>query len=104
MERANETSPFAPLPGDGDPTNPRLVDIEGLPPATVAVLEEAGYQTLDDIIDLDREDFLKLPGIEGEDADRVMAILNELTTDAADDDNGGESGVTEAENGEDESR
>jgi len=50
-------------------------------PATVAVLEEAGYRTLDDIIDLEREDFLRLPGIAPEEADRLMAIINELTTD-----------------------
>ena len=37
-------------------------DIAGMPPATVAVLEEAGYRTLNDIIDLEREDFLKLAG------------------------------------------
>jgi len=32
-----------------------------LPAATVAVLEHAGYRSLNDIIDLEREDFLKLP-------------------------------------------
>ena len=63
--------------------NPRLLDIEGMQPATVAVLEEAGYKTLDDIIDLEREDFLRLPGIAPEEADRLMAIINELTTDEA---------------------
>ena len=63
--------------------NPRLADIEGMQPATVAVLEEAGYKTLDDIIDLEREDFLRLPGIAPEEADRLMAIINELTTDDA---------------------
>ena len=52
-------------------------------PATVAVLEEAGYRTLNDIIDLEREDFLRLPGIAPEEADRLMAIINELTTDDA---------------------
>ena len=63
--------------------NPRLADIEGMQPATVAVLEEAGYRTLDDIIDLEREDFLRLPGIAPEESDRLMAIINELTTDEA---------------------
>jgi N utilization substance protein A len=86
MERANETMTFAPLPGEVETTNPRLADIEGVPPATVAVLEHAGYRTLDDIIDLEREDFLKLAGIAPEEADRLMAIINELTTDATDDD------------------
>ena len=55
----------------------------GMPPATVAVLEEAGYRTLNDIIDLEREDFLKLPGIAPEEADRIMAMIDELTTEDA---------------------
>jgi N utilization substance protein A len=57
----------------------KLSEIEGLGPATVAVLEEAGYRTLNDIIDLEREDFLRLPGIAPEEADRIMAMLDELT-------------------------
>ena len=59
----------------------RLSDIGGMPPATVAVLEEAGYRTLNDILDLEREDFLKLPGIAPEEADRIMAMIDELTTE-----------------------
>jgi N utilization substance protein A len=58
-----------------------LSDIAGMPPATVAVLEDAGYRTLNDIIDLEREDFLKLPGIAPEEADRIMALIDELTTE-----------------------
>lgn len=82
VERAGEGSPFAPLPDDAATTNPRLSDIEGLAPATVAVLEDGGYRTLDDIIDLEREDLLKLAGIAPEEADRIMAIIDELTDDA----------------------
>jgi N utilization substance protein A len=85
MERGSDQPIFAPLPTDEPVSgvNPRLLDIEGMQPATVAVLEEAGYRTLDDIIDLEREDFLRLPGIAPEEADRLMAIINELTTDEA---------------------
>ncbi|HZE09902.1 MAG TPA: helix-hairpin-helix domain-containing protein, partial [Gemmatimonadaceae bacterium] len=83
MERGSDQPIFAPLPTDEPVSgvNPRLADIEGMQPATVAVLEEARYRTLDDIIDLEREDFLRLPGIAPEEADRLMAIINELTTD-----------------------
>src|SRR2546428_3223348 len=83
MERGSDQPIFAPLPTEEPVSgvNPRLADIEGMQPATVAVLEEAGYRTLDDIIDLEREDFLRLPGIAPEEADRLMAIINELTTD-----------------------
>ncbi len=91
MERGSEQQIFAPLPGEeGDENvNPRLSEIEGLEPATVAVLEEAGYKTLDDIIDLEREDFLRLAGIAPEEADRLMTIIDELTTEEGSGDEGG---------------
>src|SRR5918992_775120 len=56
-------------------------------PAVVAVLEDAGYRTFNDIIDLEREDFLRLAGIAPEEADRLMALIAELT----------EEGVAESE-------
>ena len=87
MERGGEQQLFAPLPEETEQiADVRLSDIAGMPPATVAVLEEAGYRTLNDIIDLEREDFLKLPGIAPEEADRIMAMIDELTTE----DSGGE--------------
>lgn len=92
MERGADTQIFAPLPGEPEvDVNPRLSEIEGLEPATVAVLEEAGYRTLDDIIDLEREDFLRLAGIAPEEADRLMTIIDELTTEE-----GGEAQPAEA--------
>jgi N utilization substance protein A len=82
MERGGETPIFAPLPEEGEEiADVRLGDIGDMPPATVAVLAEAGYRTLNDIIDLEREDFLKLPGIAPEEADRIMAMIDELTTE-----------------------
>src|SRR5690242_18256021 len=53
MERGAE-GVFAPLPGEEAEVVLQLSEIEGLPPATVAVLGEAGYKTLNDIIDLER--------------------------------------------------
>lgn len=84
MERAAETLPFAPLEGEADSTNPQLSEIGGLPPETVAILENAGYRRLDDILDLERDDILKLPGIMIDDADRLMGIIEELTMDGQD--------------------
>ena len=87
MERGGEMPLFAPLPDDGDEGGDvKLSDLEGLPPATVAVLEAGGYRTLNDIIDLEREDFLKLPGIAPEEADRIMKLIDELTFDGSDGD------------------
>ena len=80
LERGGETPLFAPLPEEVSvAADVRLADIGALGPATVAVLEEAGYRTLNDIIDLDRDDFLRLPGIAPEEADRIMAMIDELT-------------------------
>ena len=64
----------------------KLAELGGMPSTTVAILEEAGYRTLNDIIDLEREDFLRLPGIAPEEADRIMVILNELTEDGGNED------------------
>jgi N utilization substance protein A len=90
MERS-EAPIFQPLPDEQDAAaDVKLTEIEGLEAATVAVLEEAGYKTLNDIIDLEREDLLKLPGIAPEEADRIMSILTELTTeDSGNEESGG---------------
>jgi N utilization substance protein A len=80
MEKGGESPLFAPLPGEAEADVP-LNEIEGLETATVAVLAEAGYRTLNDILDLDRDDLLRLPGIAPEEADRIMAIIDELTTE-----------------------
>ena len=82
MERGVETG-FAPLPGEEPEADVKLSEIEGMPPATVAVLEEAGYRTLNDIIDLDKDDFLKLPGIAPSEADRIMAMIDSLTEEGS---------------------
>jgi N utilization substance protein A len=82
LERGGDTPLFAPLPEEeAAVVDVRLSEIEGLGPATVAVLEEAGYKTLNDIMDLEREDLLRLPGIAPEEADRIMAMIDELTTE-----------------------
>ena len=94
MERGGaESQIFAPLPEETEEVaDVRLSDIAGMPPATVAVLEDAGYRTLNDIIDLEREDFLKLPGIAPEEADRIMSMIDELTTEDGGSDDEGQRG------------
>jgi N utilization substance protein A len=46
---------------------------------TLAALESAGYNTFLDIIDLDRPDFTRVEGLSEEAADRLMALIDELT-------------------------
>ncbi len=80
MEKGGEAPLFAPLPEEGEEdADVPLNEIEGLETSTVAVLAEAGYHTLNDILDLDRDDLLRLPGIAPVEADRIMAIIDELT-------------------------
>src|SRR4051812_7429982 len=82
LERGGEGQLFAPLPEERDAeADVSLASLEGMPPATVAILEAAGYKTLNDIIDLERDDYLRLPGITPGEADRVIAIVDELTTE-----------------------
>jgi N utilization substance protein A len=85
LERAGEAPLFAPLPEEtpDDAADVKLSEIQGLETATVAVLEDAGYRTLNDVIDLERDDLLRLPGIAPGEADRIMAIINELTEEGA---------------------
>jgi len=50
-----------------------------LPLATVAALSAAGYNTFLDIIDLEREDLVRIPGMTPSAADEVLRIIDELT-------------------------
>ncbi len=92
VEKTEGGPGFAPLPEEPVADVP-LSALEGLSMATVAVLEAGGYRTLNDIIDLERGDFLKLPGIAPAEADRIMGILDELTTDDAAEDGGAAGGA-----------
>jgi N utilization substance protein A len=53
--------------------------MQGLSPELVAVLEQAGKKTLQDILDLEREEVDRMAGMTPELADKLMAFLNELT-------------------------
>ncbi|HET6231843.1 MAG TPA: transcription termination factor NusA [Longimicrobiaceae bacterium] len=52
-----------------------------LAPATLAALEAAGYTTFFDVIDLDRDDLLRIPAIGEAEADRLVAFIEEMTVE-----------------------
>ncbi|MDQ3309299.1 MAG: transcription termination factor NusA [Gemmatimonadota bacterium] len=55
-----------------------------LSPATLAALGAAGYTTFFDVIDLEREDMLRIPAIGPAEADRLIALIEELTVEDED--------------------
>jgi N utilization substance protein A len=79
MERGGEGPLFAPLPPeDATASQVPLAELEGLSPEIVAILAGAGYETLDDVFDLDREELSAVPGLSTEQVDSLMAFLAEL--------------------------
>jgi N utilization substance protein A len=82
LERGADAALFGGGAGEEDyeAADFNLSELE-LPEATVAALESAGYTTFFDIIDLDREDFLSIEGVEEEAADRLVAVIDELTVE-----------------------
>ena len=60
-----------------------LSELKGLSPDAVRILGEAGYKMLNDILDLEREDIAKLPGMTPEVTEELMAFLVDLTSEEA---------------------
>ena len=56
-----------------------LTELKGLAPEVVAILNGAGYRTLSDVLDLDREDVARIPGMTPATTDHLMSFLAELT-------------------------
>jgi N utilization substance protein A len=78
MERGAESSLF----GGGEEYEMAdfpLSELEEITPATLAALEAAGVSTFFNLLDMDRSDFLQVPGIGPEEADRLEALIDELT-------------------------
>jgi transcription termination/antitermination protein NusA len=65
--------------------------------ATLAALESAGYSTFFEIIDLEKEDLLRIPGMSPEGAEAVLRVIEDLTV--SEDETAGEavSGPSEQE-------
>ena len=85
LERGGEGPLFtlAPLENEEEAavTKVALSELKGLSPEVLAILDHAGYRTLSDILDLEREDIDKVPGMTPTVADELMAFLTDLTAD-----------------------
>ncbi len=56
-----------------------LSELDGISPATLAALEAAGTSSFFDVLDMDRQDFLQVPGIGEDEADSLIGLIDELT-------------------------
>jgi N utilization substance protein A len=85
LERGGEGPLFAlpPLPEEEAVAKVALSELKGLSPEVLAILDGAGFRTLNDILDLEREDVDKLPGMTPAASDELMAFLTDLTADDA---------------------
>ena len=85
LERGGERPLFAPLPpapseeGEDVAAVP-LAELRGITQDLLAVLDGAGYRTFSDILDLEPEEVRAIPGMAPEMADRLLALIDELTT------------------------
>lgn len=85
LEKGGDQQIFAPLPGEGEEmADVPLTELQGMTPELIALLEQVGFRTLNDIIDLQRDDLLRIPGLEPQQADYVLALLDELTESGED--------------------
>jgi N utilization substance protein A len=83
LERGGEGPLFAlaPLPEEEAVAQVKLAELKGLSPELLGILEAAGYKTLNDILDLEREDIDKMPGMAPAAAEELMAFLSDLTAE-----------------------
>ena len=87
MERGGEAGLFG-SDDEYEMSDFPLSELEGIAPATLAALEAAGVGNFYGLLDMDRSDFLQVPGIGPDEADTLEALIDELTvvdeTQAAD--------------------
>jgi len=56
-----------------------LSELEGLSPATLAALQAAGIDTFLAVLDMEKDEFLQIPGIDEVEAERLVELIDELT-------------------------
>jgi len=85
LERGGEGPLFAlpPLEEEDVVSQVPLAEMEGVSPELLAVLHGAGAKLLNDVLDLEREDALKIPGMTPELADQLLGFLADLADETA---------------------
>lgn len=85
LERGGEGPLFAAIGGEDEDDTPRvpLSQLEGLSPELVAILDQAGFGALNDVIDLEPEEIARIAGMTQGTADELVRFLTELTEEDA---------------------
>ena len=87
LERGGEGPLFALPPLEEEVvTQVPLGEMKGLSAELVAILEKAGFKMLNDILDMEREDVMKVEGMTEEAGDQLLAFLSDLVEDGEDGD------------------
>jgi N utilization substance protein A len=83
LERGGEGPLFAlePAPEEEAVAQVALAELKGLSPALLQILAQASYKTLNDVLDLEREDIERITGMTPEAADELVAFLSDLTAE-----------------------
>ncbi len=85
LERGGEGPLFALPPLEEEVvTQVPLSEMKGLSAELVAILEKAGFKMLNDILDMEREDVMKVNGMTEEAGDQLLAFLSDLVEDGED--------------------
>ncbi|HET7040866.1 MAG TPA: transcription termination factor NusA [Gemmatimonadales bacterium] len=79
LERGGEGPLFAPLPPEEAAGRVPLTEIEGLKPEITAILASGGLNDLNDVLDIDRDAILKIPGMTEAFADELLTFLSSIT-------------------------
>jgi N utilization substance protein A len=85
LERGGEGPLFVlpPLAEEDVASQVPLREMEGLSPELVTVLSEAGHRLLNDVLDFERDDMLKITGMTPELTDQLLRFLQELEGESA---------------------
>ncbi|MEJ2677877.1 MAG: transcription termination factor NusA [Gemmatimonadota bacterium] len=96
LERGADAALFGGGERDYEVVDFPLKELDELAVATLAALEQAGYTTFFDIIDLERDDLLAIEGVGEEEADQLLHIIDDLTV-VEDSGSAAEAAASEAE-------
>jgi transcription termination/antitermination protein NusA len=85
LERGGEGPLFALPPLEEEPeTRVPLSQLEGLSPELVAILDQAGYTTLKDVIDLEADEIARIAGMTPATTEELIRFVGELTEEEPD--------------------